>query len=1218
MLTIDELIDKLCKTGVLSISQLSRLSGFKVPRKYEHIKLKSVFKMHVLEDYREVEVDFEPHRKELKSSIAEFKSLYFKNKESKETDLLGFELFVQWLYRFLPNDISSLDYFVGRVYNKDSDEVEKILNGYELEYQDFRVFIKKYRAKVLKYLGADRDVVIPAKFDGARVTAISDSAFSGNENLIAIKLPKSIDRIGDNAFSNCQSLAAIDFSLNDEATISYEGGMRHIGASAFKGCKSLREIEIQDSVTFIGEEAFCGCVSLSNFSFPAKATVVGKGLFKDCLSLSGDVLHNNVVEIRDKAFLGCPNLKVVKMPDNVTYIADTAFDKNIVIVCEENSYTHNFAKKNELKVRLIPVELEKKDTHLVPYESGDIFDFKGHKSFYDESYLDEALLRYELREIRVDYDKKTYEPTYESVEASRYRYDNGTYVKKGEGEINQATIMMTGDIICRRLQQEAAYQNGKYNFCDMFMYIKDTLGQADFVVGNLEMLVSKSFPYTIEKDRIANRYSFNVSEALLGALRESGFDAVTNAQNHIYDAGTKAIFETVDAMNKFQLIHSGVFAHKDEKKYLMVNINGIKVAFLSYFDVARTRNKRINYRDAGTEAMFNNFGRELGVQQVKRDVEGAKADGAEFIICFAHWGKEWTNNTLKSQRELAQDVANCGVDYIFGAHPHCVQRHTILKARDGREVPCHFSAGNLTTDIYYRQSKVRDTYIGELRLSKDESAKVSVVSDKYYPCHTIKIDHLEKPFYTVVPAAIDLDRLYKRKRRYNKGLEDAAERIDRDIKSDIPKELPKGDQALIRPSYLLRDMIDPKGKTIRVIGKSPIMSLATICELINISVPNKYEKDAKKDIIETKAFKQIKEHKYLLSQMCEVKSHKEDYYRLLINALNAFENSYSDTVNIKKGDERKLFYFIDWFYRLRSLNFIAFDYFRNRLYLKNSETAKGFLSHNDRMYLFNKYVEKDKRKFFSNKKLFNQTFKDYIGRDFVDAATCKYEEFEEFIAKNPRFFAKPVSGMKGYGARIIEVNEKSDIFKIYEECKGNGDLCEELVIQHEELARLNSSTLNTLRVRTFVESDGKAVITNVGLRVGRKGETVDSINMGGLIAEIDIRTGVGITNFIDLKGRASRRHPDSGVLIKGFKVPHFERVKEVVIEAAKVVDGVRHVGWDIAVTDKGDVELIEGNCHPGLARTQIASHRGKRYAYEDYLPKHKSLKQIATTAKKHI
>ena len=82
--------------------------------------------------------------------------------------------------------------------------------------------------------------------------------------------------------------------------------------------------------------------------------------------------------------------------------------------------------------------------------------------------------------------------------------------------------------------------------------------------------------------------------------------------------------------------------------------------------------------------------------------------------------------------------------------------------------------------------------------------------------------------------------------------------------------------------------------------------------------------------------------------------------------------------------------------------------------------------------------------------------------------------------------------------------------------------------------------------------------------------------------------------------------------IVGFKIPKYKEVIELAKKASLVVDEVRYVGWDIAVTDKGPV-IIEGNEYPGHDIYQLPVHRtnniGVLPKFEESLGKIEDLKK---------
>ena len=63
-------------------------------------------------------------------------------------------------------------------------------------------------------------------------------------------------------------------------------------------------------------------------------------------------------------------------------------------------------------------------------------------------------------------------------------------------------------------------------------------------------------------------------------------------------------------------------------------------------------------------------------------------------------------------------------------------------------------------------------------------------------------------------------------------------------------------------------------------------------------------------------------------------------------------------------------------------------------------------------------------------------------------------------------------------------------------------------------------------------------------------------------------------------------HPLSGLATKGFQIPHWDKVLAVTEEAARRLEGVGMVGWDVAVTQDG-VCLIEGNSEASYQIIQL-------------------------------
>ena len=68
------------------------------------------------------------------------------------------------------------------------------------------------------------------------------------------------------------------------------------------------------------------------------------------------------------------------------------------------------------------------------------------------------------------------------------------------------------------------------------------------------------------------------------------------------------------------------------------------------------------------------------------------------------------------------------------------------------------------------------------------------------------------------------------------------------------------------------------------------------------------------------------------------------------------------------------------------------------------------------------------------------------------------------------------------------------------------------------------------------------------------------------------------------------KHPVSGITIKGYKIPNWDKVVEFTEKAAKEIPEMGYVGWDVSQNDKGPY-LIEANEYPGHDIYQLPPHR---------------------------
>lgn len=212
-----------------------------------------------------------------------------------------------------------------------------------------------------------RNITIPSK-----VTVISDSTFAGCVNLKAVSLPDSINEIGRSAFNLCTSLESINipggvitipiycFSQCTSLKKVSMPGVCYINRYAFSNCEALEEVTAFNKVQIISEYAFEGCIKLKVIS--SSIGGVSSGAFKDCKSIKKIVINEFSYNIGEEAFFGCTSLEYIKIPPNILNIKADAFYKcdKLKIYGKKNSYAETYAKSKGIPfVRLIESKEDK-------------------------------------------------------------------------------------------------------------------------------------------------------------------------------------------------------------------------------------------------------------------------------------------------------------------------------------------------------------------------------------------------------------------------------------------------------------------------------------------------------------------------------------------------------------------------------------------------------------------------------------------------------------------------------------------------------------------------------------------------------------------------------------------------------------------------------------------------------------------------------------------
>jgi hypothetical protein len=140
-------------------------------------------------------------------------------------------------------------------------------------------------------------------------------------------------------------------------------------------------------------------------------------------------------------------------------------------------------------------------------------------------------------------------------------------------------------------------------------------------------------------------------------------------------------------------------------------------------------------------------------------------------------------------------------------------------------------------------------------------------------------------------------------------------------------------------------------------------------------------------------------------------------------------------------------------------------------------------------------------------------------------------------------------------------------------------IVQDAVKQHDNLAAIYPSSLNTMRIETLLTLDGRVLILGSMVRFGRKGSKVDNLSAGGIGVGVIPDSGQLRPIGRDFRSREYDRHPDTGAVFAERSVPKWAETLDLVRRAQQSFSYFRFLGFDIAVTPDGPV-IIEINPWP--------------------------------------
>ena len=209
--------------------------------------------------------------------------------------------------------------------------------------------------------------------------------------------------------------------------------------------------------------------------------------------------------------------------------------------------------------------------------------------------------------------------------------------------------------------------------------VREYLSGADLTLANLENPVIRDAVYHPDAT------TFTGDLRLMPVLEQAGIDGVTLGNNHILDAGTTGLDETMGHLDDAGIAHAGAGMDLAEARRPMIfDLDGMKVGVLSYMGVPSYDWAWATRNSPGTAPLLQKM-MEQDVKRLRNEVD--------LVVVSPHWGVEYTATPEPQQVDFAHAAIDAGADVFVGGHAHWPKGIEMYRGK-----PIYYGVGNFLLD----------------------------------------------------------------------------------------------------------------------------------------------------------------------------------------------------------------------------------------------------------------------------------------------------------------------------------------------------------------------------------------------------------------------------------------------------------------------------------------------------------------------------------------
>jgi len=248
-------------------------------------------------------------------------------------------------------------------------------------------------------------------------------------------------------------------------------------------------------------------------------------------------------------------------------------------------------------------------------------------------------------------------------------------------------ISAIGDIIAHDTLQYYALATEK-GYLTLFEPTKFIFLNDHLTIANLETPICDSKP-------ISNYPLFNAHSGLASAIKSAGIEVVSTANNHSFDKGYEGVSATIDALQKENILFSGIGKNPIKaKEPIIFLVNGVTIAYLA----ATFSLNGLPYKEDSKLPAINYYSDEEKDINDFCEIIKEYSKIVDVMIVSYHCGIEYQSEPTEFHTKIYKKIAEAGANVVLIHHPHVLQKIEYYTTVDNREVLIAYSLGNFISD----------------------------------------------------------------------------------------------------------------------------------------------------------------------------------------------------------------------------------------------------------------------------------------------------------------------------------------------------------------------------------------------------------------------------------------------------------------------------------------------------------------------------------------